>query len=110
MSTETGYKQDTQGVYIEKDRLATLTYSMDWSDWLPLGTSISSVTYTLGNPQYNPTPLTIQSSGVQGGNLTYAVLSAGTKGKIYTVTAQITLDNGQTDRRHFRVRVEDRTA
>ena len=105
MSTETGYKQDTQGVYIEKDRLATLTYSMDWSDWLPTGTSITAVTYTLGNPQYNPTPLTINSSGVQGGNLTYAVLSAGTKGKIYTVTAQITLDNGQIDRRHFRVKV-----
>lgn len=110
MSTETGYKQDTQGVYIEKDRLATLTYSMDFSDWLPTGTSISSVSYTLTNPAYNPTPMTINSSGVQAGNLTYAVLSAGTKGKIYTVTAQITLDNGQTDRRYFRVKVDDRSA
>ena len=110
MSTETGYKQDTQGVYIEKDRLATLTYSMDWQDWLPTGASISSVSYSLTNPAYNPTPLVVSSSGVQGGNLTYAVLSAGTVNKIYTVTAAITLDSGQTDRRHFRVKVENRSA
>lgn len=110
MTTITGYQQDKDGVWIQKDRLATLTYSMDWSEWLPTGTTISSVSYTLTNPQYNPTPLTIASSGVEGGDTTYAVLSAGTKGKIYTVTAQITLDNSQTDRRSFRVRVEDRSA
>jgi hypothetical protein len=110
MSTITGYQQDKEGVWIPKDRLATLTYSMDWSEWLPQGATVSTVAYTLTNPQYNPTPLTIASSGVQSGTVTYAVLSAGTKGKIYTVTAQITLDSGQTDRRSFRVRVEDRSA
>jgi hypothetical protein len=110
MSTITGYKQDKEGVWIEKDRLATLTYSMDWTDWLPAGTSISSVSYSLTNPAYNPTPMTINSSGVSGGNTTYAVLAAGTKDKIYTVTAQITLDNSQIDRRSFRVRVENRSA
>lgn len=110
MSTITGYLQDKEGTWIPKDRLATLTYSMDWSEWLPQGASIASVSYSLTNPQYNPTPLVINSSGVQGGTITYAVLSGGTKGKIYTVTAAITLDNGQTDRRAFRVRVEDRSA
>lgn len=110
MTTITGYKQDTEGAYIEKDRLATLTYSMNWADWLPTGASISSVTYSLTNPAYNPTPMTINSQGVQGGNLTYAVLAAGTVNKIYTVTAQITLDNGQTDRRAFRVKVQNRSA
>ena len=109
MSTITGYQQDKDGVWIPKDRLSTLTYSMDWSEWLPQGTSISSVSYSLTNPQYNPTPLTIDSSGVQGA-VTYAVLSAGTVNKIYTVTAQITLDNTQTDRRSFRVKVENRSA
>ena len=110
MSTITGYQQDQDGVWIQKDRLATLTYSMDWSEWLPQGATIASVSYSLTNPQYNPTPLVINSSGISGGDLTYAVLSAGTKGKIYTVTAAITLDSGQTDRRSFRVRVEDRSA
>ena len=110
MTTITGYKEDTEGVYIDKDRLATLTYSMDWSEWLPTGATITAVSYSLTNPQYNPIPMTIQSSGVQGGDLTYVVLSAGTKGKIYTVTAQITLDNSQIDRRQFRVKVQDRSA
>lgn len=110
MSTITGYKQDTDGAWIEKDRLATLTYSMDWQDWLPAGASIASVSYSLTNPTYNPTPLVINSSGISGGNLTYAVLSAGTVNKIYTVTAAITLDSGQTDRRSFRVKCQNRSA
>ena len=110
MTTITGYQQDKEGVYIAKDRLARLTYSMDWSEWLPTGATIASVSSSLTNPTYNPTPLVINSSGVSGGDLTYVVLSAGTKGKIYTVTAAITLDNSQTDRRAFRVRVEDRSA
>ena len=110
MTTITGYKQDTQGTYIVKDRLATLTYSMDWSEWLPTGASVTAVSYTLTNPTYNPTPLTIGSTGVSGGAVTFVVLSAGTAGKIYTVTAQITLDNSQTDRRSFRVKVENRSA
>jgi hypothetical protein len=110
MSTITGYQQDKEGVWIPKDRLSTLTYSMDWSEWLPLGASVSSVTYSLTNPQYNPQPLTIDSSGVESGTVTYAVLSGGTLNKIYTVTAQITLDSGQSDRRAFRVKVENRSA
>lgn len=110
MTTITGYKQDKDGAYIDKDRLATLTYSMDWSEWLPTGATVSAVSYSLTNPTYNPTPLTISSSGVSGGNLTYVVLAAGTVNKVYTVTAAITLDSGQTDRRSFRVKVENRSA
>ena len=110
MTTITGYKQDTQGTYIVKDRLATLTYSMNWSEWLPTGVSVAAVSYSVTNPTYNPTPLTLASSGVSGGNVTFVVLGAGTAGKIYTVTAQITLDNSQVDRRSFRVKVENRSA
>ena len=110
MTTITGYKQDTQGTYIVKDRLATLTYSMNWAEWLPTGASVASVAYSVTPPTYNPTPLTLASSGVSGGNVTFVVLGAGTAGKIYTVTAQITLDNSQVDRRSFRVKVENRSA
>jgi NAD(P)-dependent dehydrogenase (short-subunit alcohol dehydrogenase family) len=110
MTTITGYKQDTQGTYIVKDRLAELTYSMDWTEWLPQGVTVTAVSYTLTNPTYNPTPMTISTSGVSGGNVTFVVLAAGTAGKIYTVTAQITLDNSQIDRRNFRVKVENRSA
>jgi hypothetical protein len=110
MTTITGYQQDKEGTWIQKDRLATLTYTLDWSEWLPTGATVSAVSYSLTNPAYNPTPMTLGSSGVQSGTKTYVVLAAGTKGKIYTVTAQITLDSGQTDRRSFRVKVEDRSA
>jgi hypothetical protein len=110
MATITGYQQDKEGTWIAKDRLSTLTYSMDWSEWLPTGATITAVTYTVTNPQYNPTPLTMGSTGVEGGDVTFVVLSGGTVNKIYTVTAQITLDNSQTDRRAFRVRVENRSA
>lgn len=109
MSTITGYQQDKEGVWIPKDRLASLTYSMDWSQYLPTGASISSVSYALTNPAYNPAPLVIESSGVQS-TLTYAVLSGGTINKIYTVTATIIMDNGETDRRAFRVKIENRSA
>ena len=110
MSTITGYKKDTEGLYIAKDRLAKLTYSLDWTDWLPTGVTVASVSYALTNPTYNPTPLVIESSGVSTGKVTYAILSAGTVKKIYTVTATVTLDSGQIDRRNFRVKVEDRSA
>lgn len=110
MSSITGYKEDTEGVWIAKDRLAKLTYSMDWSEWLPTGATVASVSYSLTNPAYNPTPLVIESSGVQSGTTTYVILSAGTLNKIYTVTAAITLDSGQTDRRAFRVKIENRSA
>jgi len=110
MSTITGYKQDQEGVYIEKDRLATLTYSMDWTEWLAAGQTVTAVTYTITPPTYNPTPLTISTSGVTGANkITYVKLAAGTAGKIYTVTAAITTDDGSQDRRYFRVKVENRS-
>lgn len=110
MSTISGYKYDTEGAYIEKDRLAILTYTMDWTDWLAAGEHIDAVTYSITAPTYNPTPLTISTSGIQAGNkITYVKLAAGTVNKIYTVTAAITLDNGLQDRRSFRVKVENRS-
>ena len=108
MSTITGYKQDTEGASIEQDRLANLTYSMEWADWLAVGQSLSAVAYTITAPTYNPTPMTISTSGISG-TKTYVKLAAGTAGKIYTVTAAITTDDGSLDRRYFRVKVENRS-
>jgi hypothetical protein len=110
MSTITGYKYDTEGAYIEKDRLATLTYTIDWTDWLAAGELLSAVTYTITAPTYNPTPLTISTSGITGASKnTYVKLAAGTVSKIYTVTAAITTDSGAVDRRSFRVKVDNRS-
>jgi hypothetical protein len=111
MSTITGYKQDQEGAWIAKDRLAALTYSMDWTNWLATGQTVTAVTYTITPPTYNPTPLVIATSGIMSGNkITYVKLSAGTVNKIYTVTAAITTDDGSTDRRQFRLKIENRSA
>jgi hypothetical protein len=108
MSTITGYKYDTEGAYIEKDRLSELVYTMDWVDWLGAGENLAAVTYSITPPAYNPTPVTILSSGYLG-TQTYVELAAGTRDKIYTITAAITTDGGAVDRRSFRVKVENRS-
>lgn len=111
MSTieKTGFLRDQQGVYILKDPNARLTYTFEWTEWLPAGTSLSTVTYTLQVRANDPTPLVNHSSGITG-TKTYITLSGGGAGKVYTVTAQITLDNGNIERRNFRVKVENRSA
>jgi hypothetical protein len=112
MSTisRTGYEQDSQGIWISKDPNARLTYSFDWSEWLPTGDTISTVNYTLQVRANDPAPLVRQSQGVQSGTITYVEISGGGAGKIYTVTAAITTVDGLLDRRNFRVKVENRSA
>lgn len=109
MSTITGYQEDTEGVWIAKDLEAKLTYTMDWVNWLPTGTSIAAVSYTHNSRANDADPIIIHSSGIQG-TKTYAVISGGTINKLYTITAAITLDNAQTDRRNFRIKIQNRSA
>ncbi len=109
MATITGYKQDQQGAWIPKDPEAILVYSMDWSEWLAQGQSIVTVNYTENSRVNDTAPLVIETEGVQGGNVTYAEISGGAVGKIYTVTAEISTDDGSIDRRHFRIKVENRS-
>jgi hypothetical protein len=111
MSTieKTGYLRDQQGIFIDKDPNAKLTYTFEWNQWLPAGTVISAVSYSLQVRANDPTPLVNHGSGISG-TKTFITLSGGGSGKVYTVTAQITLDNGNIDRRNFRVRVENRSA
>lgn len=110
MTTITGYQQDTDGVWIEKDRLARLVYTMDWSEWLPAGATVSSVAYTHNSRANDADPIVIHTSGVESGTRTYAELSGGTLARVYTITAAITLDSGATDRRSFRVKIANRSA
>jgi hypothetical protein len=109
MSTITGYKQDTQGAWIPKDPEAKLVYSMDWSEWLSVGQTIAAVNYTENSRVNDTAPLVIESEGVQAGLVTYAEISGGAQGKIYTVTAEITTDDGAIDRRSFRIKIENRS-
>lgn len=108
MSTITGYKQDAQGHWIPKDPEARLVYSLDWSEWLALGQTIVAVTYSHNSRANDPDPLIIHTSGVSEGVITFAEISGGSVGKIYTVTAAITTDDGSNDRRAFRIKLENR--
>lgn len=104
-----GYQQTTQGLQIEKDTEAQLVYTFEWSDYLPTGDSLSTVTYTITARANDPDPLAIVSQGVQG-TKTYVELSNGQEGKSYVVTALITTNDGIIDRRFFRVKVLARSA
>jgi hypothetical protein len=108
--TTTGFERDAQGVWIRKDPESQLVYTFDWSDWLPQGDTVSTVSYTLQVRANDPAPLVKETQGVQGGTKTYVELSGGQVGKVYTVTAEITTVDGNIDRRNFRVRVENRSA
>lgn len=108
--TRTGYQKDNTGVWIPKDNLAQLIYSMDWSEWLPTGDTITAVTYTVQARANDPAPVVKGSNGIQSGYITYVTLSGGQVGKIYTVTASITTSSGLVDRRNFRVKIEERSA
>jgi hypothetical protein len=112
MSTieKTGYKLDQAGIWITKDPQAKLVYAFDWSEWLPEGDTVSTVSYSLQVRANDPAPLVRESQGVQSGTRTYVELSGGQVGKVYTVTADITTEDGSRDRRNFRVKVENRSA
>jgi hypothetical protein len=108
MSTITGYKKDTVGAYIDKDPGARLIYSMDWSEWLPVGDTLATATYTISTITGDTAPIVRQSQGVQSGTISYVELSGGTAKEIYTITATVTTANGNTDKRRFRLKVNDR--
>lgn len=107
---KSGYERDVQGAWIAKDTQASLTYSMDWMDWLEEGDTIASVEYSLQVRANDPQPLLKASEGVQTGIFTFVRLTGGQEGKIYTVTAKVTTINGLIDRRSFRVKIENRSA
>jgi hypothetical protein len=110
MTTITGYKQDNTGSWISKDPTAQLVYTIDWSQWLPLGDAILTVAYNLQVRANDPTPLIKVSSGLQGTDHTYVEISGGGVNKNYTISCTITTQNNLTDTRYFRIKVENRSA
>ena len=105
----TGFVQTTQGLQIDKDTEARLTYTFDWVDWLPTGDTLSTVDYTIAARVNDPDPLVRVSQGIQGAK-TYVQLRDGQEGKTYVVTAAVTTTDGLIDRRYFRVKVLARSA
>lgn len=108
MATVTGFLRDNEGIFIPKDTEAILTYSLDWTDWLSNGETISSNLYTLETLTGDADPLTKVSQS-NTDYVTTVKISGGTAGKIYKVFNTIVTSGGLTERRYFRIRVETRS-
>ena len=106
----TGFEQTIQGLTIQKDTEAKLVYTLDWTDWLPTGDTISTAVWAIQARANDPDPLIKESDGIQSSKKTYIELSNVQQGKTYTVHAKVTTVNGLIDRRSFRVKVQDRSA
>lgn len=108
MATVTGFEKDNEGLFIRKDTEAVLTYSLDWTDWLTNGETISANTYTVETISGDSDALT-KTAQSNTDYVTTVKLSGGTSGNIYKVYNEITTTGGLTERRYFRVRVETRS-
>lgn len=109
MPSLTGFQEDRVGAYIDKDPYAVLDYSLDWTNWMPAGDTIASITVTAETITGDASPLTIDSST----NTNYIVtanISAGTAGNIYNIEFKIVTTNGLQDSRNFRIKVIERQA
>lgn len=106
-----GFEILNNGLQISKDPAAQLTYTLDWSEWLESGDTISTVDWTVAARRNDPTPITIVTSGKDGSNIkTYVELAGGQADKTYIVSAEVSTNDGLTDARSFRVLVENRQA
>jgi len=107
MATLTGFQQDRVGHYIEKDPYSVLDYSLDWTNWMPTGDTISGITITAETISGDAAPLTIDSS-TNTNYIATANISGGTAGNIYNVEYKIITTNGLRDSRNFRIKVVER--
>ena len=110
MATLTGYKRDSESLYIDKDPEATLIYTFDWTNWLGSGEEISTSNWTIDAISGDTDALTVSSSIIVTGNKKVSVtISGGTSGNIYTVRNTIITDDSQTERKFFRIVCEQRS-
>ncbi len=109
MATLTGYKQDRVGQFIEKDPFAVLDFSLDFTNWMPTGDTLSSITVTAETIANDSSPLVIDSTN-NTNYLATANISGGTAGKIYNVEYKIITTNSIKDSRNIRIKVLERQA
>lgn len=109
MPSLTGFKQDQVGAYIDKDPYAVLDYTLDWTNWMPAGDTITTVTITAQTISGDTAPLAIDST-TNTDYLATANISGGTVGNIYNVEYKIDTTNGLKDSRNIRITVIERQA
>jgi len=103
MPNLTGFQEDRVGAYIEKDPYAVLDYSLDWTNWMPAGDTITSISVTA------QTGITIDST-TNTDYIATAYISGGTAGTIYNIEFKIVTTNGLRDSRNFRIKVLEKQA
>jgi len=108
--TQSGFKKDVTGTYIVKDPGAIITYTVDWSEWLPTTSNISTSTWTISTVSGDgANALTKVTDGITNVNkYTYIEVSKGTDGNTYVAKNTVVTSDGTTDVRRFRIRVQDR--
>jgi hypothetical protein len=108
--TQSGFKKDVTGTYIVKDPSAIITYTVDWSQWLPTTSNISTSTWTLSTVSGDgANALAKVSDGITNANkYTYIEVQKGTDGNTYVAKNTVVTTDGTTDVRRFRIRVQDR--
>ena len=111
MANITGFNKDSKGIFIIKDPTANVGYTLDWSQYLPSGTVISSTSVTIETITGDLTPLafpTDEATDVTTTNTSVTIrLSAGSTGNVYQIATTVTTDAGDTDTRRFRVVVKE---
>lgn len=107
----TGFFQTNNAVEIDKDPIAQLIYTFDWSEWLNENDTLLTVDYSVAARRNDPTPVNRIDQGIADSQTdSYVELSGGQADKTYVVTAEITTANGLRDRRSFRLNVKNRSA
>lgn len=106
----TDFKQDNEGVYITKDNVSKLNYTIDWGQWveqLPGSDSIATSTVTASNTVGDSSSLAVSGVTVQTNRVLFD-LDGGETGQVYAVKVIIVTANGYKDARTFRVKVIER--
>ena len=106
-TTYTGFKSDRTGIYIDKDTESTLDYSIDWSEWLPTGITITGSSWAIAFDADDTDPLT-RNSDIFTGSKTTITVSGGTANEVYRLYNTVTLSSGLVERRSFRILVTQR--
>lgn len=106
----TGFQVTNTGLVIDKDPAAQMIYTLEWADWLDSGDTIATASWSAAARRNDPTPLTVEDSGITNDTATYVELAGGQADKTYIVTVTVNTTNGITDRRNFRVNCVNRSA
>lgn len=113
MANITGFEKNRDGIFIEKDPTANVAYTLDWSQYLPTNTIISSTTITIetitgdSSPLQHPTDAATDVTIISDTKVRIRV-EGGSDGNVYDIACQITTDGGDVDTRHFKVVVKER--